>query len=434
MFDFSGFSVLTTGVWISFCAIICRNYKHSIMKVLMFGWEFPPHNSGGLGVACAGLARALIRRGVGISFVLPRRMNASSDFLRIIFADDKNIKIEEVNSPLMPYITSEVYARCFEDGAPGMYGASLFEEVRRYGVLARAIARREAHNVIHAHDWLSFEAGVEAKKVSGKPLVVHIHATEFDRVGGGGVNQFVYNLEKYGMEKADAVIAVSHFTKNIITNHYGILPEKVFVVHNGIDEEASWEAETAPAFLRFKEAGYGMALFVGRITLQKGPDYFLRAAKRVLEYRPKTFFVIAGAGDMERQAIREAAALGISDKVFFAGFLRDGELAETYRAADIFVMPSVSEPFGITPLESLMHGAPVLISKQSGVSEVLAHAIKADFWDTEEMANKIIAVLDHKPLQHCLAENGRNEAKRLTWGEAARKCVEVYGRVLAMGF
>lgn len=404
------------------------------MKILMFGWEFPPHNSGGLGVACAGLARALTKRGVGISFVLPRKMNASSDFFRIIFGDDERIKIEEVNSLLAPYITSEIYGRCFEDGAPGMYGASLFDEVRRYGFLAKAIARRESHNVIHAHDWLSFEAGVEAKKVSGRPLIVHVHATEFDRVGGGRVNQFVYDLEKYGMEKADAVIAVSYFTKNIITDHYGIPPEKVFVVHNGIDEEAGGEMETAPTFLRFKEAGYGMVLFVGRITLQKGPDYFLRSAKRVLEYKPKTFFVIAGSGDMERQAIREAAALGISDKVFFAGFLRDGELSKTYRAADIFVMPSVSEPFGITPLESLMHGAPVLISKQSGVSEVLAHAMKADFWDTEEMASKIIAVLDHKPLQRCLSENGRNEARRLTWGEAARKCVEVYKGVLAMGF
>lgn len=399
------------------------------MKVLMFGWEFPPHNSGGLGVACLGLTRALAGQGIQISFVLPKKVNVSSDFLKIIFADTPNVHIQEVDSPLSPYVTSESYREIRDGHAASIYGRTLFDEVRRYALLARHIAKKEPFDIIHAHDWLSFGAGMEAKRVSGKPLVVHVHATEFDRTGGNNVNQHVYDIERKGMETADAIIAVSNFTKNIITERYGINSAKVSVVHNGID---SFEYKNLPSELQMiKQDGTQIVLFVGRITLQKGPDYFIHTAKKVLHYYPKTLFVVVGSGDMQTQLMQEAAYLGISDKVLFTGFLRGDELNKLYQAADLCVFPSVSEPFGITALESLLNGTPVLVSKQSGVTEVISNALKVDFWDTDEMTNKIIAVLEYEPLKACLREYGGREVRKVDWGHSAKKCVDIYSNVLS---
>lgn len=399
------------------------------MKVLMFGWEFPPYNSGGLGVACQGLARALSEKGTDVLFVLPKKVKTEEHF-KFVFADRVFLDVTTINSILTPYVTNDLYAHYLKESSGGMYGGSLLEEVLRYALRAKEIALKEHFDVIHAHDWLSFPAGIAAKEVSGKPLVVHVHATEFDRTGNGGVNQKVYEIEKEGMQKADRIVAVSDFTKNLVIEHYGIAPDKISVVHNGVST-ADYPARHENDFgiQKLKEAGYKIVLFVGRLTLQKGPDYFIYAAKRILQYQPKTMFVIAGSGDMERKVMELAAETGISGNVLFVGFLRGEQLSRIYHSADIFVMPSVSEPFGITPLESLLHGTPVIMSKQSGASEVILHAMKMDFWDVDEMADKVLSVLEHPSLKNEMSKNGEHEAESQTWDKAAVKLQKVYSSV-----
>ncbi len=395
----------------------------------MFGWEFPPHNSGGLGTACLGLARAMVEEGLALTFVLPKRLGVVNAPFPIFFADIPNLKARAVNSLLYPYVTSEAYTQVRRQTGSSFYGDDLVGEVLSYGERASIIADETDFDVIHAHDWLAYPAGWKAKERSGKPLVVHVHATEFDRTGGANVNQRVYEIEKEGMQRADRVVAISRLTRNQVVRHYGIDSSKVVVVHNGIDWPQD-DAPALPALCRWRERGYGVVLFVGRITLQKGPDYFVAAAKRVLELNPKVYFVVAGSGDMEAQTIRQAAALGIADKMMFAGFVRGRELAALYRAADVYVLPSISEPFGLTPLESLTYGTPVIISKQSGVAEVLRHALKVDFWDIEEMANQIISVLRYRPLRQTLSHNGHAETKSITWRATAQKCRAIYNILL----
>lgn len=396
----------------------------------MFGWELPPYNSGGLGVACEGLARALRSSGAHITFVLPRRADVDDKSLEVMFANDKEITVETVNALLAPYMTSSQYQKLLETEGVSLYGSSLFEEVVRYGLAAQRIAKRVDFDIIHAHEWLSFAAGLAAKRVSGKPLVLHVHATEFDRSGFQGVNQQVYDLERKAFEKADSIIAVSQYTKSIIVEHYSIDPDKIFVVYNGISEEEIGQAERMPKSDSLKPVpGSKMVLFVGRLTLHKGPDYFLQAAKKVAELYPNVVFMIAGSGEMEHQLIEESAKLGIADKVFFTGFLRGEELRKLYKASDLCVFPSISEPFGLTTLESLINGTPVLVSKQSGVSEILSHTLKADFWDIDDMTDKILAVLQYGSLMENLSCNGHREAKDKTWGRAAQKCLSVYKRL-----
>lgn len=394
------------------------------IRVLMFGWELPPENSGGLGVACLGLSRELNRRGVEISFVVPRKKESMNKSCFNLLAADINYKEIEFNSPITPYSTSQSYKSALKEEEKNIYGDNLFDEVLRYRQCGRKLALKEEFDVIHAHDWLSFGAGIEAKKATGKPLVAHIHATEFDRGGGVNIDERVYKREKEGFEAADKIIAVSHYTKKIVVDKYGIEEEKVEVAHNGVDLA---EKPVGEDMLRsIKRAGKKIALFVGRLTLQKGPDYFLEAAKEAISYDEDIIFIIAGSGDMERQVMRQAAEMGISDKVIFPGFVRGEKLHGLYKAADLFVMPSVSEPFGLTPLEALVNGTPVLLSKQSGVSEVVTHALKVDFWDTNEMANKILSALNYGSLQGCLAENGKGEVGGITWNPAAEKCIEIY--------
>jgi len=266
-----------------------------------------------------------------------------------------------------------------------------------------------------------------AKAATGAPLIAHVHATEFDRTGFGSVNQSVYDIERRGMHTADKILAVSQYTKDIIVKHYGVSPDKIEVLHNAIDADDSAVSTAAEAEMkRLKDGGWGVVLFVGRLTLQKGPDYFLAAARKVISHRPNTLFVISGSGDMAKQIIDRSAELGIGDRVLFTGFMREKELARLYGAADLVVMPSVSEPFGIVPLESLLNGTPVLISKQSGVVEVIHNSLKTDFWDTDEMANKIVAVLRHKELQNTLKENGQSEVRNITWDKPAVRCVDLY--------
>ena len=304
------------------------------------------------------------------------------------------------------------------------YSGDLVTQAEQYARFCSSIARSVDFDVIHAHDWLTYPAGLAVSRLTGKPLVVHVHSTEFDR-SGEHVNQRVYNIERRGMHGATRVIAVSHLTKNIVVNRYGIDPNKVTVVWNGVDLTPG--SESAGRI----ESKDKLVLYFGRITLQKGPEFFIAAAKRVLEIMPDVKFVVAGSGDLAERMIRMAAELGIGHKVLFTGFLRGKDIERVFKLADLYVMPSVSEPFGIAPLEAMSHDVPVLISRNSGVSEVLTHALKCDFWDVDEMANKIIAVLRHSPLSHALRDGGRFELRRITWDGAAEKCARVYEEMVA---
>jgi len=347
--------------------------------------------------------------------------------IKFLFADIKNVKLRGVNSLLCPYVTSSGYSDILAKIRSKFYGSTLIEEVLRYGEEGGRIAKGVYADLNHAHDWLSFGAGVAAKRTNGKPLVVHVHATEFDRTGGNGIDQRVYDIEREGMQKADRVIAVSGYTKNMIINHYGINPNKISVVHNGIDpSQYNLQVLQDGGLWQLKSLGYKIVLFVGRITLQKGVDYLLAAAHKVIQYNPKVIFVIAGSGDMQNQIIQQAATMGLGGNVLFAGFLRGKALSEVYKASDLFVMPSVSEPFGLTALESAIHGSPVLVSKQSGVSEVLTHALKCDFWDADEMANKILGVVSHESLQKTLTQNVQRQAYECSWDKAAGKVIQIY--------
>lgn len=391
----------------------------------MFGWEFPPFNSGGLGTACFGLTKALSSQDAKVIFVLPKKLELDVDFLKLVYADDGSVIDKEyfVNSLLSGYSTDESYICKLgnNDNQKKFYGSSLFDEVERYGAVGEKIALEENFDVIHAHDWLTFKAALAAKKVTGRSLVVHIHATEFDRTGDGKVNQYVYDIEKQGMQEADLVIAVSNFTKNKIIKNYGIQPDKIRVVHNSVEFE-----EYALQKIHDLKKTKKIVLFLGRLTLQKGPDYFVYTAKKVLQHYPDVVFVVAGSGDMETAVINKVAELGLSDKFIFAGFLRGEDIYKAYKMADLYVMPSVSEPFGITPLESLKCGTPALISHQSGVSEIITHCLKSDFWDVDDMANKIVSVLRYKELHSCLQNNGTKEIIKQSWNGPAARCMDIY--------
>lgn len=305
------------------------------------------------------------------------------------------------------------------------YSGDLFTDADRYARLACALCMHEQFDVIHAHDWLTYPAGMAVKALTGKPLVCHIHATEFDR-SGEHINQPVYDLERMGMQAADRVIAVSRLTKAVVHSKYGVDEQKIDVVYNGVEQD-----DVQPGLGTAIEKDEKIVLFLGRITMQKGPEYFIRAAKRVLEKNDKVKFVVAGSGDMAVSMIEDAAAHGIGHKVLFTGFLRGRDVDRVFSMADCFVMPSVSEPFGIAPLEAMRNDTPVIVSNQSGVAEVLTHALKVDFWDVDEMANKIVAVLKYPPLSKTLREHGRFELRGLTWDGASEKCVKSYARAIA---
>jgi glycosyltransferase involved in cell wall biosynthesis len=346
--------------------------------------------------------------------------------------DEHELSVEEMTQLEQAFTESGLEAPAHQGGAGGWgksgaghgYRGDLYAESERYARLVVALLRGEKFDVIHAHDWLTFPAGQALARVSGRPLVVHIHSTEFDR-SGDNINQRVYDIERRGMHSAIRVVCVSELTKSICTRRYGIDPARCDVVYNGIDSES---AQPQPGErINPKDR---IVLFLGRLTMQKGPEYFIAAAKRVLEKVPEAKFIVAGSGDMELRMIELAANLGIGHRVLFTGFLRGGDVDRVYQMADCYVMPSVSEPFGIAPLEAMRNDVPVIISKQSGVSEVLTHALKVDFWDIDEMANKIVAVLRHPPLGQTLRQHGSFELRRLTWDGAAKACIEVYEKCL----
>lgn len=429
------------------------------MRVLMFGWEFPPHIAGGLGTASYGLTRGLARNGVEVIFVVPKAYGDEDQrFARIVNASDVEalystgehtdeiwgkVSFIEINSNMVPYSSPEEFASIGENIAKigenrregdvwrerynfsGKYGTDLMEEVARYAMVAAQVARDMAgeFDVIHAHDWLTYYAGIAAKAVSGKPLVVHMHATEFDR-SGENVNQTVYDIERAGMEAADRVITVSNLTRNIVINKYGIPPEKVVTVHNAV-RFSDAEGEEVPRGLDDK-----IVTFLGRITYQKGPDYFVEAAAKVLKRAPNVRFVMAGSGDMMNHVVRRVAKLGISDRFHFTGFLKGPEVNRMFAMSDVYVMPSVSEPFGISPLEAMKSNVPVIISKQSGVAEVLDYALKVDYWDVDALADAIYALVTYPALARMFSRKGHEEVTGIKWSNAAAKVKQVYEQLV----
>jgi len=422
------------------------------MRILMFGWEFPPHISGGLGTACFGLTKGLSKHKVNVIFVVPKAYgDEDQEAVRIVNASDvtfdledkeykefwNRIKYMEVGSNIIPYVgpeefekalekkikngsgfTSNVFSRKYEFS--GKYGANLMEEISRYALVASAIALKEDYDIIHAHDWLTYPAGIAAKESSGKPLVIHIHATEFDRTGEN-VNDIVYGIEKEGFEKADKIIAVSNLTRNTVINRYGVDPDKVTTVYNAVDQSMIKEIEEVKRKLNDK-----VVTFLGRITYQKGPEYFIEAAAKILKKDRNVRFVMAGSGDMLNKMIERVAALRISDRFHFTGFLKGNDVNKMFALSDVFVMPSVSEPFGIVPLEAMRVNVPVVISKQSGVSEILEHAFKIDFWDVDAMADSIYGLCHYKALSEMFKEYGKEEVESLKWEDAAFNVKKVY--------
>jgi len=423
----------------------------------MLGWEFPPFISGGLGTACYGLTKAMDQLGIKVTFVLPTMVESKyATHVKLLSPGSaqtslsslepnplKNVTFRTIRSPLQPYSTPDVYQQRIEESLrqkQKMHGGNInttsrfiggidyhgdmYTEVHHYAEVVAELAANEQFDVIHAHDWMTYPAGIAVAAMSGKPLIVHVHSTEFDR-SGEHVNQMIYDIERKGMHIADKVIAVSYFTRNIIISRYGVSGEKVEVVYNGVERNGNWSLDRTGISKNEK-----IVLFLGRITMQKGPEYFLTAAKKVLEVMDNVKFVMAGSGDLMHRAVEMAAELGIGHKVLFTGFLHGEDVQKIYKMADIYVMPSVSEPFGIAPLEALDNDVPVIISKQSGVSEVLMHALKVDFWDVDEIANKIIAVLKYPPLEVTLRNHGNFEIRKLRWKDSAQKCAKIYEELL----
>ncbi len=457
------------------------------MKVFMLGWEFPPHISGGLGTACYGMTKALDQIGVEVCFVVPTSVpldssshvnlksprdlqsdpakaaakqsqsaGATSEQVTEIFA---RTEMHRVPAIMQPYATPESFETALASlsieqrkeieqylpeslkavlgPAPSVphgsfevsitnahYDGDLMGQVHRYARLAVELAKKEDFDVIHAHDWMTYPAGLAVAAATGKPLVVHVHSTEFDR-SGETPNQQIYEIERSGMHGADQIICVSYLTQKIVTSRYGAKSGRVNVVYNAVEMPGgNGSIEMKPIAHTEK-----IVLFLGRVTMQKGPEYFLQAAKKVVQKFKKVRFVMAGSGDMIAQCVRQVADLKLGRYVTFTGFLRGDDVGRIFQMADLYVMPSVSEPFGIAPLEAMSHDVPVIISKQSGVSEVLTHALKVDFWDIDEMANKILAILRHPPLQRTLRQHGGIELRKISWLDSARKLEKIYTAV-----
>ena len=466
------------------------------MKVFMLGWEFPPHISGGLGTACHGLTKGLDEIGVDVVFVVPTAvpvdapshvklhspaslplLNRSSDSSPGASATagrespppvrqqlSQHVDLRQVSARLQPYRQSESIAqpvvRSLSDapgGAappttapPGVedlsnannlepqartissgeenYGGDLMTEVQKYARLALELASHEDFDVIHAHDWMTFPAGQAVSAATGKPLLVHVHSTEFDRAGEN-VNQHIYEIERTGMHASRRVICVSYLTRGTAISRYGIDPDKISVVYNAVEAADNNVSNVSVPIKRDEK----IVLFLGRLTMQKGPEYFLAAAQKVVSKFDNVRFIIAGGGDMIDRCVRLSAEMNIGRYVTFTGFLRGDDVARVFKMADLYVMPSVSEPFGIAPLEAISHDVPAIISRQSGVSEILTHALKVDFWDTDDMANKILAVLRHDPLRRTLRQHGQIEVQKLSWLDSARGLSDIYQQVVSQG-
>jgi glycogen synthase len=392
------------------------------MKVLMLGWELPPHNSGGLGVACYQLCKALSSKGADIEFVLPYTAEHDVDFMRVSAAHP-----QDVTEVLQAGIAYDSYRYTHADGR--IEWLDMFGQQELYERSVERLVDLLEFDVIHAHDWLTFRAALRAKQKSGKPLIAHVHSVERDRAGGNPGNPFVREIEGLSLMMADRVVAVSQHTRRMISEDYGIPQEKIEVVHNSIDPATVVPAEGDNAYrylARMKAAGYRVVVNVGRLTLQKGLPNLIRAMASVVDRNPKVMLLIVGSGEQEYELLALAAELGISRNVIFTGFQRGKNWRDAYAIGDLFVMPSVSEPFGLTPLEAISYGTPALISRQSGVAEILNNALKVDFWDVDEMANQIAAVVGNDSLRDELHANSYREYVKLNWNGSADRLMELY--------
>jgi glycosyltransferase involved in cell wall biosynthesis len=423
----------------------------------MFGWEFPPHISGGLGTASYGLTKGMAKLDdLEVIFVVPKAWgDEDQSMVRLVGANQVQVAYKkvfykgfrrpieriEVSSKIVPYTDPDNFWQLVNSDTSehnfyvitnargkvdfsGRYDTNLMDEIYKYSVVAALIADENEFDIIHAHDWLAYPAGIAAMEVSGKPLVIHVHATDFDR-SGGNVNPDVYRIEKNGMDAASKIITVSNLTRDIVINKYNINPDKVETVYNAVEP-----VKIAENLIIKKGFDEKVVTFLGRITMQKGPEYFIEAAYKVLQVMDNVRFVMAGSGDMMEKMMRRAAALKITDRFHFTGFLKGTDVFTMLDMSDVYIMPSVSEPFGISPLEAMQSNVPVIISKQSGVAEILTHAVKTDFWDIDAMADAIYGILNYPALSNMFIKNGKEEVIRLKWDNSARHVRDIYHRVI----
>ena len=419
------------------------------MKALMFGWEFPPHILGGLGTASYGLTKGMWECGdMDITFVIPKPFgDEDKSFAKIIGASQvpvawRDVSRDYVESRIGKLMDPDLYFKlrnniyadfnymrtndlgCIEFS--GRYPDNLLEEINNYSIMAGVIARTEQFDIIHSHDWLTYPAGIHAKQVTGKPLVIHVHATDYDR-SRGNVNPTVCAIEKDGMMNADHIITVSNLTRQTVIEKYGIDPAKVTTVHNAV-------VPLSPELLNVEvtKPKEKVVTFLGRITMQKGPEYFVEAAAKVLKLCHNVRFVMAGSGDMMDKMILLAAERGIADRFHFPGFQKGKQVYEMLKASDVYIMPSVSEPFGISPLEAMQMGVPSIISKQSGCAEILSNVIKTDYWDIDAMADAIYSIITYPAMYQYLKEEGLKEVAQITWNKAGAKVIKIYKDVLGI--
>lgn len=439
------------------------------MKILMFTWEFPPFISGGLGMACYGMVQSLLKLGIKIDLVLPTKelvyfpfetvddadrmpvrylepqkqkefelvkfssLKERLDYIGVTSHPESYIQMNDISKYFLSTSTTEVSERfeiteqdkLLEEVIVNLIGdEDLIQKVQEYTIRAQKLAKELKYDLIHAHDWLCYPAGMLAKKISHKPLIVHIHATEFDRAGGPGDDR-IHRIEYAGMTYADRVIAVSQYTTQMIMSRYKIDSGRIKIVHNAFTMQTDIDADKKRIF------SGPTILFLGRVTLQKGPDYFLEVADKVLKVNPSARFIVAGTGDMSRKLLRKSASLKLKNKFLFTGFLNRKQVEHILKASDIYVLPSVSEPFGIAPLEAMAYGVTSIISKQSGVAEVVNHAFKIDFWDTDRMSETINYLIENPELCQKMGQDGKNEVNFILWDEAADKIRKVYNSVLS---
>ena len=424
------------------------------MRILMFGWEFPPHISGGLGTACYEITRALSHHGAKITFVVPRAETpVAKSHVELVAASEshlpypptaddffESLNIKPFDSILRPYLNDTEYQTILNATAeralerpdhpsviePAVhYGHNLMAEVARYSEIGEGLALGEDFDLIHAHDWMTFLAAIRAKRATGKPLVVHVHSVEYDR-SGDHLNQNIFDIEKLGMQEADHVIAVSHYTRNLILDQYGIAPDKVTVIHNAVSRR-----NIGKVYHVARHHNEKSVLFLGRVTSQKGPDFFVEAAARVLEKMSNVTFVMAGSGDMLPRMIERVGELRLGRHFHFTGFLSGHDVERMYAMSDLYVMPSVSEPFGLSPLEAMLYDVPVILSRQAGVTEVLPQALTVNFWDVDDIANKILAVLKYPVLSRELLRSGRKTLRHVRWEVAAARIQLLYNQLLS---
>lgn len=369
------------------------------MKVAMLGWEYPPFKVGGLGTHCYGLTRGLADQHVTVDFYMPRTKTRA-------YADKEGVNVIEVgHTSVFPYSRPD----------DKELNGNFFECVHQYNELLKTRVKGD-YDLIHCHDWLTMEAAIHLKEELNIPLVLTVHSTEYDRSGWLNPNQWFIDIERQGMQKADKIIAVSHFTKRVCVERYGINPDKITVVHNAVYPLGEGPKKD-------------LVLFLGRLTIQKGPEFFLKAAKKVLDHNQNVRFVVAGKGEMLPRLIDQAVELGISKNIIFTGRLTEEEVRHIYQISKVYIMPSVSEPFGITALEAISAGTPTILSKTAGVAEAFTNALKVDFWDTDEMANKILALLKYDALHNTITQNSKKELELFTWDRTAQQTVSVYNEV-----